>query len=346
MPPSPPATLRLSIDAEALAGNWRALDRLSGHAATGAAVKANCYGLGVHRCVPVLHAAGARDFFVAHWSEVEDVARHVPAASISVLHGPVTLDEAAYAQTCGARPVINSLRQARLWLDAGGGTCDLMVDTGMNRLGIRPEEASDSLIQALTIDILMSHLSSADENAATNAEQLAGFRAILPMIRHQRASLANSAGLLLGSPYHFHLTRPGLALYGGIPRPELSTHIQPVVRLEAAIIERRHVRAGETIGYNGTYRAPAEMTVGIVSLGYADGFLRVWGQHGAFEAAGTSLPLLGRVSMDMTAVDLTQAPHLREGEFVTVPYDLPSSAAATGLSQYELLTILGQRFAR
>lgn len=346
MPPSPPATLRLGIDTEALASNWRALDRLSGKAQAGAAVKANCYGLGVDRCVPVLHAAGARDFFVAHWSEVAAVARHVPAGSISVLHGPVTPEEAAYASVCGARPVINSLHQARLWLDAGGGLCDLMIDTGMNRLGIRPEEAGDPLIRQLNVDILMSHLASADEDGATNAEQLAAFRAALPAIRHKRASVANSAGLMLGPDYHFDVTRPGLALYGGIPRPELAPHIRPVARLEAAIIQRRHVRAGETVGYNGTFRAPCNMNVGIVSLGYADGFLRAWSGRGAFEAGGARLPLLGRVSMDMTAVDLTNAPDIKEGDFLTVPYDLPAGSAATGLSQYELLTTLGQRFAR
>jgi alanine racemase len=346
MPPSPPATLRLGIDAEALASNWRTLDRLSGRAVAGAAVKANCYGLGVDRCVPVLHTAGARDFFVAHWSEVEAVARHVPAASISVLHGPVTPEEAAYALACGARAVINSFHQAQLWLDAGGGLCHLMIDTGMNRLGIRPEEAGDPLIQALSVHTLMSHLSSADQDSAANAQQLAAFRAALPAVRHERASLANSAGLMLGSDYHFDVTRPGLALYGGIPCAELAAHIRPVARLEAAVIQRRHVRSGETIGYNGTFQAPRDMVVGIVSLGYADGFLRAWSGRGAFEANGSLLPLLGRVSMDMTAVDLANAPDLKEGDFLTIPYDLPDASAATGLSQYELLTTLGQRFAR
>lgn len=346
MPPSPPATLRLGVDAEALTSNWRALDRLSGRAVAGAAVKANCYGLGVDRCVPVLHRAGARDFFVAHWSEVVAVAHHVPAGSVSVLHGPVTPEEAAYARLCGARPVINSLHQARLWLDAGGGLCDLMIDTGMNRLGIRPEEAGVPLIHQLNVDILMSHLSSADEDGTANAQQLAAFQAALPTIRHKRASLANSAGLMLGADYHFDVTRPGLALYGGVPRPELAAHIRPVARLEAAIIQRRHVRAGETVGYNGTFRAPCDMDVGIVSLGYADGFLRAWSGRGAFDADGKDLPLLGRVSMDMTAVDLANAPNLREGDFLTIPYDLPDASAVTGLSQYELLTMLGQRFAR
>lgn len=348
MPAEPGATLRLRIDKQVLADNWRSLDRLSGVASAGAAVKANCYGLGVDACVPVLYAAGARDFFVAHWSEVAAVARHVPASSISVLHGPLTRDEAAYARETGARPVINSLHQAKLWLDSGGGACGLMVDTGMNRLGIRPEEAGDPLIAALSIDLLMSHLSSSDEDSPANERQLAAFHSVLPAIHHRRASIANSAGVSLGADYHFDLTRPGLSLYGGVPRTELAGTIKPVIQLEAAVIQRRIVRQGEAIGYNRTFTAPADMRVGIVSLGYADGFLRAWGERGSgfLYAEGQRLPLVGRVSMDMVAIDLSAAPEVKEGDFLSVPYDLPQASAATGLSQYELLTILGQRFGR
>lgn len=345
MPASLSATLRLKIDQPALADNWRTLDRWSGSVAAGAAVKADCYGLGVDQCLPTLYTAGARDFFIAHWSEVADVARHVPANSISVLHGPLTTDDVAYAREAGVRPVINSLHQARLWSQAGGGICDLMVDTGMNRLGIRSEETCDPAIQALSVDILMSHLSSADEDSAENTRQLERFRAVTSLVQHKRASLANSAGVALGSDYHFDLTRPGLSLYGGIPRAELASEIKAVVQLEAAIIQRRRVRAGETVGYNGTYRAPVDMQVGIVSLGYADGFLRAWGGKGNLVWRGKPLPLVGRVSMDMVAVDLSLAPEVREGDFLSVPYDLPQAAAATGLSQYELLTVLGHRFA-
>lgn len=346
MVPEPPPTLRLNVDAAALAHNWRALDRLSGAAAAGAAVKADCYGLGAARCVPVLRDAGARDFFVAHWSEVPAVAAHVPAGNISVLHGALTPAEAQYAVWAGVKPVINSLYQARLWLEAGGGTCDLMVDTGMNRLGIRPEEAGDPLIASLKLDVLMSHLSSADEDVPSNERQLETLRALLPQIRHRRASLANSAGLMLGPAYRLDLTRPGLALYGGLPRAELAGAIRPVARVEATIIQRRVVKAGETIGYNRTFTAEADLPVGIVSLGYADGFLRSWGKSGYLLKDDCRLPLVGRVSMDMVAVDLTRAPGLAEGDFLQVPFDLPRAAEATGLSQYELLTTLGHRFAR
>lgn len=339
----PPPTLRLHLDAQALAHNWRALDRLSGTARAGAAVKANCYGLGVDRCLPVLRDAGARDFFVAHWSEVPAVLAHVPPVQVSVLHGPVRPEDVAYARAVGVRPVIDSVREARLWLEGGGGLCDLMVDTGINRLGIAPAEISDAAVQKLEVHTLLSHLACADEDSAMNARQLAAFRAVLPLIAHREASLANSAGIALGDEYRFDLTRPGLSLYGGVPRPELEGKIRQVAFPQAAIIQIRELAAGDTVGYNATFSAPGPMRTGVVSLGYADGFLRAWG--GAALAHGEArLPILGKVSMDMVVIDLSDTPELAEGDWVQVPYRLPDAVRQTTLSQYELLTVLGRRF--
>ncbi|WP_370188248.1 alanine racemase [Qipengyuania sp.] len=339
----PPPTLRLRIDGDALARNWQVLDALSGDARAGAAVKANCYGLGVDRCLPILRDAGCRDFFVAHWSEVPAVLRHVPADQVSVLHGPLGADHVAYARATGVRPVIDSLRQARLWTDGGGGACDLMVDTGINRLGVAPAELSDPVIQALEVNILMSHLACADEDSAMNARQLASFRACLPMVDHKQVSLANSAGIALGKDYAFDLTRPGLALYGGTPRAELEGRIGQVAFPQAALIQTRDLRAGDTVGYNATFTAPRAMRTGVVSLGYADGILRSWG-GGHFLHGERRLPILGKVSMDMIVLDLTGTPELAEGDWVELPYRLPDAAQQTLLSQYELLTVLGRRF--
>jgi len=340
---APPATLRLQLDAAALAHNWHALDAMSGGARAGAAVKADCYGLGVGHCLPVLRDAGCRDFFVAHWSEVQGVLAHVPASQLSVLHGVLNAAEAEYARATGVRPVIDSLHQARVWSESGGGRCDLMVDTGINRLGISPVEIGDPLIQSLDIEVLMSHLACADDDSAMNARQLAGFREVLPLVSHREASLANSAGIALGDDHHFDLTRPGLALYGGVPRREFAETIRQVAYPEAALLQVRDVRAGATVGYNATFTAPAPMRVGVVSLGYADGILRAWA--GAHLAHGTRhLPILGKVSMDMIVIDLAQAPDLHEGDWVALPYHLPDAARQTALSQYELLTVLGDRF--
>jgi alanine racemase len=347
LPELPPAALRLDIDRDALASNWRALDGLSGTARAGAAVKADGYGLGVKAVVPTLRDAGCQDFFVAHWSEVAAVAAHVPAASVSVLHGPLTAAEAAYAKAVGVKPVINSAAQARRWLDAGGGPCDLMVDTGINRLGLPMPEIGDEAIVQLEVDVLMSHLASADEDVPLNGLQLGRWEQVRRRVAHRRASLANSAGIALGPAFHGDLTRPGLSLYGGVQRPELASRIRQVARPMAGILQVRHVAEGDSLGYNATFTAAASMRVGTIALGYADGYLRCWsGGKGAMLSAGRRLPVLGRVSMDMTIIDLSAAPDLGEGDWVEAEYSPVEASARSGLSQYELFTLLGDRFGR
>ena len=190
----------------------------------------------------------------------------------------------------------------------------------------------------------MSHLACADEpDSAMNARQLAAFREIVARVPHREASLANSAAIGLGSDYAFDLTRPGLSLYGGVQHPALAGLIRQVAHPEAALIAVRRLEAGDSVGYNATFTAPAPMRAGVVSLGYADGILRCW-NGGAFAWQGRRLPILGKVSMDMIVVDLTAAPDLAEGDWVELPYDLADAARQTALGQYELLTLLGKRF--
>jgi alanine racemase len=346
LPDIPAPALRLGIDTDALKSNWLVLDRMSGKARAGAAVKANGYGLGAEKVASVLHAAGCRDFFVAHWSEVKAVADVAGADCVSVLHGPLTSADVAYARDIGVKPVINSIDQARRWLDGGGGICHVMVDTGMNRLGLPMSQIGDEIMRRLQVDAVLSHLVAAEDDAERSARQCALWREALKVIPHRRASLANSAGIALGSAFHGDLTRPGISLYGGIPRGEMAEVIRQVVRPQVAIMQVRDVPAGDTVGYNATFTAPAAMRVGTIALGYADGYLRCWSGKGRFSAGGQDLPVIGRVSMDMTTIDLTSAPHLGEGDWVTANYALPEASRTTGLSQYELLTLLGQRFAR
>lgn len=345
LPEPPAASLRLGIDTAALADNWRALDKLSGTAEAGAAVKADGYGLGIDNVMPALLEAGARRFFVAHWSELAAVLDHAEGAQVAVLHGVANPEEAEYAKATGAVPVINSLSQARCWNAAGGGPCHLMIDSGINRLGIAPQEAGDPAIQALHVDTLMSHLASADQDSPLNQRQLATFREVLPQVKARQASLANSAGITLGADYHFDLTRPGLALYGGVPRDELAEFIRQVVSVEAAVLQVRNLQPGDTVGYNAVWQAQKPTRAATISLGYADGILRSWGKSGALQHGQHRLPIIGKVSMDMIIVDCANS-DLKEGDFCKLPYSLPQASEVSGLSQYELLTVLGQRFLR
>lgn len=341
-----PAPLRLCLDGDALVHNWRWLARHGGAAATGAAIKADGYGLGARGVMDRLYAAGCRDFFVATWVEAAALMPLSPGVELAVLHG-VRREDMAAALTLPARPVLNSLAQVQRWREAGQGRpCDVMVDSGINRLGLRADEALGGALEGLAIVTLLSHLANADEDSAQNATQLAVFRALRERIPAARYSLANSAGICLGSDYGFDLSRPGLALYGGIPRREAEATIRPVVSLAAQLLQRRTVRAGESVGYGATWTAREDTPVGVANLGYADGYWRAFAGSGVAVADGASLPLIGRVSMDLITVDLSAAPNVGEGDWISLALDLPRAAAATGIAQYELLTGLGARFDR
>lgn len=340
-----PAPLRLLLDGEALVSNWRALRNMGGSAACGAAVKADGYGLGAGAVARRLAEAGCRDFFVATWAEAAALAS-LDLPGLVVLHGVRDADMPV-ALSGVARPVLNTAAQVARWKAAGGGVCDVMVDTGMNRLGISAAEAGSGSLDGLEIDTLMSHLASADEDRPMNECQREAFAAVAAAVPARRRSLANSAGIALGEDYAFDLTRPGLALYGGIARREQAGVLRQVVRPQAEVLQRRTLRAGEAIGYNATYTAPRDMPVAILNIGYADGYWRGFGGTGqAFAASGAKLPVVGRVSMDLIAVSLAAAPEVAEGDWLTLDFALPEAAGASGMSQYELLTGLGSRFER
>lgn len=342
------APLRLRLDGAALVANWRTLAAMSGPAACGAAIKADGYGLGARAVMERLAAAGCRDFFVATWGEAARLADLVTAlpVSLSVLHG-VRAEDMAAASALPARPVLNTPEQVARWRAAGAGrACDVMVDTGMHRLGLKPGDVAAGMLDGLAIDTLMSHLACADESSPRNETQRAVFAALSGRTSALRMSLANSAGIGLGSGYAFDLTRPGIALYGGVPAATFVGRIAQVVTPEVQLLQRRRVAAGGSVGYNASWTASRDTEVGIVNLGYADGYLRAFSGRGRAMAAGAALPVIGRVSMDLTAIDLTAAPALHEGDWVRIDYALPEASALSGLSQYELLTGLGGRFDR
>ena len=336
--------LRLHLDGNALVSNWRFLQG-QGSAACGAAVKANGYGLGAREVVVRLRDAGCRDFFVAHWGEAAAIADLVPPEWISVLNGIEPADIPAIRQL-GAIPVLNTPNQIEIWKAAGGGSCHVMFDTGINRLGIGLEQVSNDLFNGLKIDILLSHLASADVDGAQNGRQLATFSQLAKEIPAKRRSFANSAGIMLGTAYHFDLTRPGIGLYGGIERTEMANGISPVAHASARILQIRHLKAGDPVGYGATYICEGPTTVATAAMGYADGYLRSFAGKGMVYAGDIALPVIGRVSMDLITIDASRCASLSEGDWVTIPYELPQLSAQSGLSQYELLTGLGSRSER
>ncbi|MCJ8190287.1 alanine racemase [Sphingomicrobium aestuariivivum] len=336
--------LRLRLSATALADNWRYLARTGG-VETGAAIKADGYGLGAREVMDVLAKAGARDFFVSTWDEAAALGELPEGVRLAVLHG-LGPDDGQAANPSPARPVLCSMAQVRRWRAAfGERPCDVMVDTGMHRLGVGAEDLGE--LDGLAIDTLHSHLACADEpDHPLNAAQLERFRAAKERVAAQRYSLANSAGILLGPDFAFDLTRPGIALYGGAPAPGSDALFAPVVSMEAQVVQRRILPAGEAIGYGATFSAERDLPVAILNAGYADGYPRNMSGAGHAKWAGTLLPLVGRVSMDLVAVDISRAGDVREGDWLGLDFDINAVARQCGIISYEVLTGLNGRFER
>ena len=342
----PHSPLRLKIDADALVSNWRWLAARSGGAACGAAVKADGYGVGAREAAMHLANAGCRDFFVTTYAEAEALMPWAGAASVSVLHG-VAEEDMPHAAGSAARPVLNTPLQVKRWREGGQGRpCDVMIDTGMNRLGLCAADVAEGVLEGLNVDTLMSHFARADEDDAMNARQREAFVEVAARVDAKRLSLANSAGICLGEEYAFNLTRPGLALYGGIPRREAEGNIRQVVRLEAQIVQRRSIGPGDAVGYNSTFTAERPMELAILNIGYADGYLRGFSGSGRARLGDGYGAVVGRVSMDLTAICVDAAAELAEGDWVELDLDLPTASEQSGLSQYELLTTLGSRHHR
>lgn len=342
----PPSPLRLALSTEALQSNWRYLKAQGGAAACGAAVKADGYGLGAVAVTQHLLAAGCRDFYVATWVEAAELLPVLPDdASLSVFHG-VRAEDMAFALASRARPVLNSPEQIARWRDAGGGPCDIMIDTGMNRLGLDANDVKHALFEGLTVDTAMSHLACAEQDHHMNAMQLMVFRQMARRVGASRLSIANSAGIMLGEDYALDVTRPGLALYGGVQRAEMGSHIRQVVQPRAQVIQRRTVRGGESVGYGATWVADRQSEAAVLNIGYADGYLCGFSGMGAAKLEGRLLPVLGRVSMDLIVVDVSAVPEVAEGDWLDIDFNLPTASVESGLSQYELLTTLGRRYER
>jgi alanine racemase len=351
-----PASARLLIDLDALAANYRFMVREAGAAEVAPVVKADGYGLGAARIARRLWAEGARSFFTARLSEGEALRGALgPDPAIYVLDG---CPEGAAARLAGAdlTPVLNSLGQVEAWSGYARSQnrslpAALHIDTGMNRLGLRADEIQDEdFPPALQLDLLVSHLACADESEhPLNGVQKERFAEAARRFPSVRRSFANTAGVFLGEPYHMDQARPGIGLYGGGPGGRPDARLQTVATLLAPILQLREVQPGETVGYGATFSPEAPLRIAVAAAGYADGILRSEGPRGYGWLAGARCPFLGRISMDLIALDVTACPSARAGDEVELLGPnvlLDDAAAAAGTLAYELLVRLGTRAER
>ena len=340
-------TATLTIDLDAIAANWRTLDRLSADGVqTAAVVKADAYGLGITRVVRALAQAGARRFFVAYAEEGAAVRQALgEGPQIAVLSGHMSGDT-EMIHDLDLTPMLNSLEQITRHLEAlPGHPFGVQLDTGMNRLGVEAPEwqAVAPILLEAGPELLMSHLACADEpDHPLNEAQLRAFHEMTDGTGLPR-SLAATGGILLGPHYHFDLTRPGVGLYGGEPFAEA----QPVVRLSLPVIQTREVLAGETVGYGCTWVADRPSVIATVAAGYADGLPRRLSNNVALWDGDVPCPLVGRVSMDLITVDITDLPEVPRALDLLGPMQgVDALATAAGTIGYEILTGLGPRYSR
>ncbi len=356
----------LTIDLVALKDNWRRLNTLAGKAECGAAVKGNGYGLGIEPVAKALWEAGCRSFFVARPKEGEELRKLLPHATIYILDG-LFAGQAEFYAKLNLCPALISIEEAQEWAAFGRVygrklPCAIHVDTGINRLGFSMAEF-DSLLadrftmRELNVTLLMSHLACADDPPhPLNQRQHDAFAAVRAKLPGVAASLANSSGVFLGDGFTHDLVRPGIALYGGNPTLNVANPMLPVAILEGAVMQLRNVAAGDTVGYGATWTATRPTRIAILGAGYKDGVPRALSSREPHGPAQVFInchrcPVIGRISMDMMGVDITDLPDgsVKRGtraEMLGRHIGIDEAASWAGTISYELLTRLGSRYAR
>lgn len=348
----------LEVDLKAIAANYQALK--ARHPAPVAAVlKADGYGLGAVAIAPHLHAAGCRHFFTAHLAEALAIRPELPDGMLAVLNGSLPGEQAEYL-AAGIVPVLGSLADVALWREeaaARGRRLPVLlhVDTGMNRLGLSAAElatlaADHSLLAGLDLLYVMTHLVAAEiPDDPENEAQRTRFAAACAALPQAPRSFANSSGIFLGPRFASDLARPGAALYGLNPTPDRPNPMRPVARLRTRVLAIRDILPGAAVGYNATWRAERPTRIATVAVGYADGWLRSLSGRGHALFDGAPVPLVGRVSMDLTTYDVTDHPAITVGAWLDLlgpGRDADAVAADAGTNGYEILTALGARYQR
>lgn len=348
--------LILNVDLQALRANYRLLRDRASPARCGAAVKADAYGLGMDHVIPALLKEDCDAFFVATFDEALTARALAPEAEIYVLEGLIDKNPSEF-ESHQLIPVISTLNGIKSMADTPI-PCALHIDTGMNRLGVPVseiekllEDEPDSLSQ-LPLNLVMSHLACADEKENDmNAFQLKAFNDIRHKLPTAPASLANSGGILLGAGYHHHLVRPGIALYGGAPGKDFEDILNPVVTLQARILQVKTIRTGESVGYGCEWTAERDSLIATLAIGYADGYHLSFSKRGKALIGGQSAPVVGRISMDYITVDVTElgSDKVQVGDYATLigqDLSLDQVAKSGNMHAYQLLTSLGPRVKR
>ncbi|MCH2457902.1 MAG: alanine racemase [Henriciella sp.] len=345
---------RARVHLQNIVANWRTIDALVPESKAGAVVKANAYGHGVARVARALHEAGCRTFFVAYVEEGAELRNAIRAdATILAFNGADPCD-ADLVRAHRVTPVLNALPAIRDWLALSDAPdYAVHIDTGMNRLGVRMEDVSAlaGLTACRPPVHVMSHLVDSDDRSrAINVEQLARFKDAASHFPHARKSFANTGGCFMGRVYGFDIVRPGIGLYGGGPPLPDGIELKPGMTLEAPILTVQSVQPGETVGYGATHTFDTARTLATVALGYGDGFLRAAGNKGVASLGGIVCPIVGRVSMDLITIDVTQAADLAKpgafAQFIGAEVRREEQARRAGTVGYELVTGLGHRVRR
>jgi len=356
-PASAPAILE--IDLAAITANWHLLCQRHPSGAVAGVVKADAYGLGAQHVAPVLHAAGCRHFFVALLDEALAIRTSLPDAMVAVLGGPLPGTEPEYLAH-HITPVLNNFAELDAWAATARAVgrrlpALLHIDTGMSRLGLDPRElavllADHTRLAGIELRYVMTHLVASDDPAdPLNHHQAERFAAACAGLPPAPRSFANSSGIFLGASWGSDLARPGAALYGVNPTPGHANPMRPTVRLTARVLAVRDINPGDTVGYNATWSAARASRIATVGVGYADGWHRSLSGRGIALFDGTPIPLVGRVSMDLTTFDVTDHPAVQPGSTLELlgSTQMPDDvAAAAGTNGYEVLTSLGRRFHR
>ncbi|MFA6280072.1 MAG: alanine racemase [Bdellovibrionales bacterium] len=354
-------TPRALINLDALLENYRFLQRRAAPASVGAAVKANAYGLGMIPIARALRQAGCQTFFTASVEEALTLREAIQDATIIALHGidPVHEEEALAAQIT---PMINSLPALKAWTALARKKemrleAMIHLDTGMNRLGLSPQEQDHladhpELLESLAIKAWVSHFACADDvTSPMTPQQLEKMKAILRRLPPAPVSLCNSSGIFWGTDYLFDLVRPGLALYGGNPTPHLPNPMRPVLELRAPIVQVRPVDAVMTVGYGASYTVPRQGRIATLAMGYADGYHRALSNKGSVMIGQHLAPIVGRISMDLITIDVTAVPEAAtpigaEATLIGPHRTIDAIAAEAHTIAYEIMTSLGPRVAR